>query len=58
VIAGNNVFQDMFVDMTKPDIVAEEEEDKPHMQVRVGQENNRIFFKLFNLTLVTCLIIL
>ena len=46
----------MFVDMTKPDPVVEEE-DKPHMQVRVGQENNRIFFNLFNLILVTCLII-
>ena len=47
----------MFVDMTKPDPVVEEE-DKPHMQVSVGQENNRIFLKQFNLTLVTCLIIL
>ena len=46
----------MFVDMTKPDPVMEEE-DKPLMQVRVGQENNRIFLNLFNLILVTCLII-
>ena len=29
----DNDCQDMFIDMTKPGPVAEEDEDKPHMQV-------------------------
>ena len=29
----DNDCQDMFIDMTKPGAVAEEDEDKPHMQV-------------------------